>query len=81
MSDQLDTAAALARAHAQATVTLTDVAILLTTSLHRVYDMAKTGSLPVDVIHVGSKNLRCPSKPLLKLIGELDTDDTEGGAT
>jgi hypothetical protein len=80
MPDDLQTVIQRAREHA--TISMADVAILLTTSLHRIYGMAQTGSVAgVPVIRVGSKNLRCASRPLLRLIGELDANDSEGGTT
>ncbi len=71
MSNDLD--AVLARVRAHATCSLPDAAMLLTTSVNRVYGMAKSGSVAgIPVLRVGAKNLRLPSKPLLSALGLLD---------
>jgi hypothetical protein len=81
MPDDLQTVIARVKAHA--TANLQDSSVLLTTSLHRIYGMAKeTGSVAgCEVIHVGPKNLRLSSRQLLRVCGLLDDDDAEDGAS
>lgn len=68
----------LERARTHATINFSDASVLLTTSLNRIYAMAhETDSVcGLSVIHVGTKNLRLPARPLLRLIGELDDERT-----
>lgn len=75
-----DLATVLARVRSHPTCSIHDAAFCLGISANRAYQTVREGrelAPGVQPFRVGAKNLRCASRPLLRLIGELEDPDPE----
>ena len=78
MPDDTTLAAALTRARTHATIDSKTYSELLTMSVNRFYGLAAGGTVAgIAAIHLENGRLRWPSRPILRLLGEME-DDTEG---